>query len=166
MGYLRYIIIALLVVMQIFHGAPEFLLYPDRYWCRAASYSFFHASWWHLAINALAIWSIYSPKRCCKPCRDLLFPYLIAVLVYPLSFKPVIGFSNILYAVLGLRTPPLSSAWWKHPSVIIFLVVTVALVFIPQFSATTHISAFVIGVLFAAVHRSALKLHNDARRYL
>ena len=162
----RVIIILVLVAVQAIFGAPAWLL-PDGapYWVRAVSYSFFHGSWWHLAVNSLAIWSIYRPDRPCKPCRDFLFPFIIAVLVYPLSFRPVIGFSNILYACLGLRTPPLSSPWWKQSSVIVFLVVTVALVFIPRFSATTHIAAFLLGMAGASLNRFYQSITNDAKRY-
>lgn len=166
MGWIRCILIACLVAVQIAFGAPEFLLSKDGYWTRALSYSFFHASWWHLAVNSLAVWSIYSPKRSCKPCRDLLFPYIIAVLVYPLSLRPVIGLSNLLYAVLGLRTPPLSSPWWKQTPVVVFLVVTVLMVFIPQVSATTHVAAFLLGVGGAYLNRYAKKVTSDAGRYL
>jgi len=164
----RIVLIVLLAGLQLAFGAPEWL-HPDGapYILRALGYSFFHGNWWHLAVNALAIWTIYDPKRHpCKPCRDLLFPFLVAVLVYPLSWRPVIGFSNILYATLGLRTPPLSSPWWKHPTVITFLVVTVAMVFIPRFSATTHIAAFVLGMAGAAIGRFNQNLLRDAGRYL
>ena len=166
MGYVRYILIVSMFVLQLVVGTPGVYLSSDHYWLRATTYSFFHASWWHFAINSLAIWSIYPEKRPCKPCRDLLFPYIISVLVYPLSLRPVIGFSNILYAVLGMRTPPLSSPWWKQTPVIVFLVVTVALVFVPQFSATTHIAAFLIGMLLASAGRAITKIRNDAGRYL
>ena len=158
----RLIIISALVLLQALFGVPEFLS-SGPYWLRAIGYSFFHASWWHLAVNAVAILTIY--KRPCKPCRDLLFPFLFAVLVYPLSFRPVIGFSNVLYACLGLRTPPLSSPWWKQPSVIVFLLVTVAMVFIPRFSATTHIAAFLLGMLGASISRAYKSVTQDARRY-
>lgn len=93
-------------------------------------------------------------------------PFLIAVSVYPLALRPVIGFSNILYATLGLRTPSFKSSWWRKPAVITFLVVTVLMLFIPQFSAVTHIAAFAIGVGLAALHRSYLEFTKDARRYL
>ena len=87
------------------------------------------------------------------------------MLVYPLSLRPVIGFSNVLYAVLGLRTPSLKSKWWRQPSVIVFLFVTIALVFVPQFSATTHIAAFALGMAGASLKRGWLKITQDARRY-
>ena len=158
----RFVIIAVLVLLQALVGIPEYM-YGDCYILRAATYSFFHANWWHLAVNCIATLSIY---KTCKPCRDLLFPFLIAVIVFPLSFKPVIGFSNILYATLGSRTPSLSSPWWKLPQVIVFLVVTLALVFVPRFSATTHIAAFILGMGTASVRRFHQKLLRDAGRYL
>ena len=133
--------IVLLTALQLAFGIPAFMT-GGPYWTRALLYHFFHANWWHLAVNA------------------------IAVLVYPLSFRPVIGLSNVLYAVLGLRTPPLRNPWWKHPSVLAFLAITVVMVFIPRFSATTHIAAFVLGMGGAALGRWWHNLTQDARRYL
>lgn len=162
----RVMIILLLAVLQAMAGIPGYLSGTEHYWLRALTYSFFHAGWWHLAVNCLAVWAAYNPKRPCKPCRDLFFPYIIAIAVYPLSFRPVIGFSNVLYALLGLRTPALSSPWWRRPEALVFLAVTVALLFVPRFSATTHIAAFLLGMAGAAAKRSYLKLTRDARRYL
>ena len=153
----RVVIIALLVALQYTFGIPEFLHGTDHYWIRALSYSFFHANWWHLAVNGIAIWTIFDPKRRFKQ-YQLFTGFAIAVLVYPLSFRPVIGFSNVLYAVLGLRTPSVRSSWWRQPAVIVFLAVTVALVFVPRFSATTHIAAFLLGMLGASARRSYLNL--------
>ena len=158
----RVTVIALLVALQLALGIPDILM-DGPYWSRALLYSFFHANWWHLAVNAIAAWSIFAPSR---KNNILLVAFLIAVLVYPLSWRPVIGFSNVLYAVLGLRTPPLKSPWWKQPAVITFLVITVALVFVPRFSATTHIAAFVLGMAGAAAERKWQTLTQDARRYL
>ena len=160
----RISLILVLVVLQAVFGIPDFMT-DGPYWQRALLYSFFHGSWWHLAVNCLAIWTIFRPEHKLKPLQ-IVTVYLIAVLVYPLSFRPVIGFSNVLYAVLGLRTPSLKSKWWKQPAVIIFLVVTVALVFVPQFSATTHIAAFLLGMAGSAVKRFYQYLTRDCRRYL
>ena len=161
----RIVIIAALVALQILFGIPGFM-HGGPYLERALLYSFFHANWLHLAVNCIAVWTVYDPKRKPRPCRDLIFPFLIAVLVYPLSFRPVIGFSNVIYAAIGMRTPPVRSRWWRQPSVLIFLAVTVALVFVPQFSATTHIAAFALGMAYASVHRFYLEATEDARRYL
>lgn len=156
--------IALLAALQLAIGIPQFMT-EGPYWTRALLYHFFHANWWHLAVNAIAVWTIFDPKRKTTPAQ-VITAYAIAVLVYPLSFRPVIGLSNVLYAVLGLRTPPLRNPWWKHPSVLAFLIITVAMVFIPRFSATTHIAAFALGMGGAALGRWWQKLTQDARRYL
>lgn len=156
--------IVLLTALQLAFGIPAFMT-GGPYWTRALLYHFFHANWWHLAVNAIAVWTIFDPKRKTTPAQ-VATAYAIAVLVYPLSFRPVIGLSNVLYAVLGLRTPPLRNPWWKHPSVLAFLAITVAMVFIPRFSATTHIAAFALGMGGAALGRWWQKLTQDARRYL
>ena len=161
----RIILILILVVLQAVFGAPEYLLGAEHYWARALSYSFFHANWWHLAVNAIAIWTIYQPRYKTGPLQ-IAVAFVIAVLVYPLSLRPVIGISNLLYATLGLRTPSLKSKWWKQTPVIIFLAVTIAMLFIPRFSATTHIAAFLLGMAGAAIKRQYYVLTNEARRYL
>ena len=164
MKYARYIILATLVLLQAIFGVPDIFIGRYPYWTCSMAYSFFHANWFHLAVNGIAILSVY--KNSCKPCRDFVIPYIIAVIVYPLSFRPVIGFSNVLYATIGMRTPSLRSKWWRQQSVIVFLVITIALMFIPQFSATTHIAAFILGMGCAALRRGYLELTKDARRYL
>lgn len=162
----RIIFIVVLVAVHIVLGCPSWLAAKEvDYWLRALSYSAFHANWWHLAVNCLAIWTIFSPKRRGKALQDVT-AFLIAVLVYPLSLRPVVGISNFLYAVIGLRSPALSSKWWKSPGTITFLAVTLLMLFIPQFSATTHIAAFICGVLAASVKRGLNSLLKDARRYI
>ena len=165
MGAIRYILIAILVALYTILGIPDWVR-DGSYLLRASTYSFFHASVWHLAVNSLAIWGIFRKDNLCKACRDLAISYIIAIIVFPFSVRPVIGFSNILYAVIGLRTPPLTSKWWRSSQVIVFLIVTVALVFIPRFSATTHIAAFLLGIGCAYVRRFNQSIVKDARRYL
>lgn len=162
MGALRIVIIVLLVVLQAFFGIPDFLT-GGPYLQRALAYSFFHAGWLHLAVNCLAVWGVYGRGR--KPLKDLLLSLFVAVLVYPLSFRPVIGFSNVLYCTLGLRVPPFSNAWWKSRNAIIFVAVTLGMAFIPQLSATTHIAAFLCGMFLSYLRRSLQNLFKDARRY-
>lgn len=162
----RLILVLLLAALHLSFGAPAWLL-PDAgtpYAVRALSYSFFHASWWHLAVNSLAICSVF--RRPSGFVSGMLLPFLIAVLVYPLSVRPVIGFSNVLYAALGIRTPALSSPWWRRREVLLFLAVTAAMVFVPRFSATTHVAAFVLGMGCAAARRFHDNLLRDAGRYL
>ena len=156
----------LLVAVRIALGCPSWLAGDEvNYWLRALSYGAFHANWWHLAVNCLAVWTIFNPRRN-DNIRNFFTAFVISVLVYPLSLRPVVGISNLLYAVIGLRTPALSSRWWRQPGVIAFLVITLLMLFIPQFSATTHIAAFLAGMLVAAVKRGLNSLLKDARRYI
>lgn len=162
----RVVLVVLFIVLQAVCGTPDYLSGEGDLLLRASTYHFFHASWWHLAVNAIATWSVFSfKKRPCNPCKDFLFSYIIAVLVYPIASRPVVGFSNILYAAIGLRTPALFSPWWKKTEVIVFIAVTLLLLLVPRFSAVTHIVAFVAGVLCAAAGRWYNDLTKDARRY-
>ena len=161
----RIVLILLLEAVHLVVGIPQFLSAADtQWWVKALSYPFFHANVFHLAVNCIAVWAIYRPGVC-KPCRDLLFPFVVSFLVYPISPRPVIGISNMLYAAIGARTPSLSSPWWRRTPTIIFLSITVLMLFIPQFSAVTHILSFVAGALLASFHRFYLNITKDARRY-
>lgn len=162
----RIIILLALVLSQMICGCPDRML-PDGapYIVRAFEYSFHHASWLHLAINGIALWGVYSPKRK-GIVLQLLMSYLIAVVVYPVSFRPCLGFSNILYATLGMRTPELNSPWWRTPSVIVFLAVTVVMVFLPQFSGMTHLLSFLLGMICATICRVYRKNVKDAGRFV
>lgn len=159
----RYIIIGVLAAVHILGGIPDGFMEWGTL-ARAASYSFFHANWWHLAVNCLAAWTIF--RNPARPVRDLAIPFLIAMAVYPLALRPVIGASNFLYAVIGMRTPSFSSPWWRKSTTIVFLVVTIAMLFIPKIAGATHIFAFSAGVFFAGAGRILNELTRDTRRYL
>ena len=133
-------------------GVPAFLLYP-----------FFHANMAHLALNCLALWTAFNPKRQDR-WRVLLIGAAISMIVYPLASRPVVGISNILYAVFGLRTPAIDHPWWKHPSTVTFFIVTLAMWPLPMFSVTTHIASFIIGAAIAALNRYNARLDYDAKR--
>lgn len=160
---MRYFIISTLLCMQVFCGVPEFFYGSGHFALRAVTYSFFHASLLHLVINCLGVWTIFAPSRRGK-LLHLVVGSLIAVLVYPLALRPVLGFSNILFAVLGMRTPSLGSSWWKRKEVLIFIAVNIATLFIPRISAVTHIAAFACGMLVAALRRSIEPYLSDVRR--
>ena len=151
-----------ILICYLFFGRPEFLY--EGGWEAALAYPLFHGNIFHLAANSIAIWFVY---RCpCKPCRDLVIPYIISIAVYPLSGRALLGVSNMIYAAIGLRTPAFSSPWWRKTPVIVFLAVTLLMLFIPSLAGVTHIVSFSAGVLLAAAHRFWLYLTRDARRYL
>lgn len=158
---LRWSIVAVLAASYIAFGCPDAMLPGGAsYAVRASVYPLFHANLWHLVINCVAVWGMFAPGR--WNWRDVLAASLISFLVYPLSFRPVVGMSNLIYATIGLRTPAFSSRWWKSRNVIIFVAVTCAMAFIPQFSATTHIAAFVVGVIVSLFRRRINKIYKEA----
>lgn len=158
---IRILLILAIIMVRIFVGLPDFIM--DKSVATALSYPLFHANWFHLAVNALAIWLMFPPRR--KGLwRDLAIGYVISCLVFPLSFRPVIGISNLLYAVIGLRTPAFSSPWWKKTEVIIFFVVTFAMLPFPQISGLTHILSLAAGIAIASLCRSIKKVTEDARK--
>lgn len=152
----------MLAAVYLVAGCPDALLPSGLpYSVRAISYPFFHANIWHLLVNCTALWGVLAPER--TRTADLICAYLISAAVYPFSFRPVIGASNFIYAVLGLRTPPLRSRWWRQPAVIVFLAVTAAMIVVPQFSATTHIAAFAVGTAVQCLRRWISSVSKDAR---
>lgn len=159
---MRYVLIVILVAIQIVAGCPEWLI-EEPFLERMICYSFFHASWWHLAVNCLSLWIIFDPKRR-NNLASLICSYLIALVVYPIAMKPIIGISNLLYAAIGLNTPPLRSRWWRTPGVMVFLSVTVAMLFVRQVAGVTHIAAFVLAVIVSSIRRNLKRTLDDARR--
>ncbi len=161
---MRYFVIVLLVLIYIVLGIPQWYMTASFIW-QAVLYSFFHASLWHLAANCLATWSILRPQNI--KWWKILSAATIAIAVYALSyFRPCIGVSNFLYAYIGLGTPSLRSPWWRKKETMVFIIVTVAMVFLPQISAITHIAAFALGIIGASIHRKYTSLMSDAGRYL
>lgn len=160
------VLISLLTGLFLIFGAPSFLAEQQGSLAAAASYSFFHANLWHLCINSVAIWGLYARRKASKPVKDLAIAYVIAVLVSPLSALPPIGFSNVIYALIGLRTPAFSAPWWRRYPVWLFLGISAALIPFPQVSALAHLTAFAIAVGWASLRRFYLDLTADARKYL
>lgn len=160
------VLIAILVAIQAVYGAPSYLLSREDIPLCALTYSLFHASWWHLAVNSLAIWSVMTRTGRCIP--RLVVAFMIAVVVYPVSLlaRPVIGFSNILFAMTGLAAPSVGSAWWRTPNAAVFAILMLLTLFIPQISAITHIASFGIGMASAACARWWKDIARDAERYL
>lgn len=153
---MRYAIIIVLSLVFLFIEIPDMTGVSAAF-----MHHFFHGNLFHLAVNAFSIWYIY--KR--WDTQELIVAYLIATASFFVAPVMPIGFSNFIYATIGLRTPPLSSAWWKNPNTIIFLAVTFIMLLLPNVSAVTHIFSFVAGVLCAACKRWIKQITNDSSRY-
>lgn len=162
----RTIMILALALVFAVAGSPSWLADDGASLpVRMLTYHFFHANIAHLAVNCIAIWSMFRPGRT-DTARCLLLGLLISVLVYPLHLRPIIGISNMLFAVSGMRTPALDSAWWKSTNARSFICIMLFMLPFPQFSAVTHIASFVLGVLCACAFRQYYKLMDYAGRYL
>ena len=127
-----------------------------------AYYHFLHANVFHLAANMLA--GYYAFKRCTV--SRVVTAYLIASLSFLCVADMVIGFSNIVYAMIGLKTPAFSHPWWRHPGTITFLVVSLLMVFLPNVSAVTHIISFCGGMAVSMISRGVQQIKNDSARYI
>lgn len=153
---MRYFIIATLTVL-FFSIIPE---QTSSGFC--FFYHFLHVNVFHLAANALSIWFIY--RR--WDTVELVLSFLIATGAYFTAMTPILGFSNIIYATIGLRTPPLVSPWWRLASTKIFLATTLLMFLLPNVSAVTHVVSFMTGASMAAFGRWAKGIIHDSSRYM
>lgn len=158
---IRIIIIGILVAVQMLFGCPAFLHQDSG--CISLVHHFFHANIFHLAVNCLSIWTLFR-KDVRYSITPLVFAYIIGTASWFCTSADVVGFSNILFALIGLRSPSLSHSWWKQPSVILFLAITALMALLPQVSAITHIVSFVLGCMVAGTSRIFNSIRSDFRR--
>ena len=123
---------------------------------------FFHGNIFHLLANALTLYLIVPRAKT----WHLVAGYALGALSLLAVSNPVIGFSNIIYAVIGVRSPSFDSYWWKHPGTHIFLAVTLAMLLLPNVSAVTHIVSFVGGVIVSVLSRWFKQIENVSARYI
>ena len=155
------IAIGILLATMLLFGCPQWL-HSDA-WHVAFLHHFFHVNIFHLAVNSLSLWMMW--RRAPSIDWHLVFTaFILASLSWFASSADVAGASNFIFAALGLRTPELTSRWWRQASVITFLAVTILMAALPQVSAVTHIVSFVSGCICAAVFRTLKQIGDDVRR--
>lgn len=158
---IRIILSGILVSAMLLFGCPDFLHQKDAY--VALTYHLFHANIFHLAANLLSVWLIF--RRDIKyRWQPIALAYVIAVISWYFTPDSIAGISNMVFAYLGLRTPSLRDGWWRQSAVITFLVVTVAMAFLPNVSGITHIVSFILGCACAAFKRILNSIASDYRR--
>lgn len=154
-------IIGVLLSIHLLFACPHFL-HSDDAWISLVHH-FFHANIFHLAVNCLSIWTLFR-----KGYRYAAMPIVIAYLIGTISwfFAPVdpVGISNMIFAILGLRTPSLKNAWWRQPHVIAFFAISTMMAILPQVSALTHIVSFILGCVAAGALRIINSICRDYRR--
>jgi len=160
MGKVRYYIIAVLFAFY-FVGIPEELYTGDG--TAMLVYPFFHANAFHLAVNCLSVWAVFDPRT--RPeWWYLPVGYIIAAATYLVTDYVMVGFSCVLFAVAGLRTPSFRSRWWRSWNAWVYLGTMLLMFFLPMFAAGAHLTAFATGVVVACVVRFQRKLAYDTRR--
>ena len=155
---MRVVLIVLFVAAMI-APRPEYL--SAKCLLAAVSHHFWHVNVFHLAVNAIGTWLAVSPRRSMS---EMLPAWVAASLSYVFAPGPVLGFSNILFALAGMDAARRPRSWWKQPSTIAFLATMLLMVFLPAFSAVTHIASFLLGFLCGAVRRAVAKTLSDYGR--
>ncbi len=148
--------------IYIFWGCPQWLM-TDSPVLRALVYPLFHANVFHLLCNSLALWTMFRGHRQ-HALFELIVGYIISCIVFPLATRPVVGISNLLFAVIGMRTPPFSmTRYWKNPTIITFYAANVIALLIPGISAVTHLAALALGITVAHIGRTLMTSHAECR---
>lgn len=158
---LRIIIIGILATGMLMWGCPLFL-HEDGIHV-ALSHHFFHANIFHLAVNSMSVWLLFR-KGYRYEITPLIVAFICATISWYCSTADVIGFSNIIFATVGLRTPSLTHSWWRQPATIMFFAITLLMAFLPNVSAVTHLVSFALGCLYAAAHRFIISISRDYSR--
>lgn len=154
-------LIGVLIAIYLVCGAPMFLHSDNAY--ISLIHHFFHANVFHLAVNCFSLWFLFR-KNMSYGIVTLILAFLISTASWFCTTSDAIGISNFIFAIVGLRTPPLKDSWWRHSSVITFLIVTALMSLLPQVSAVTHIVSFVLGCLVAGLRRLIKKVGSDFSR--
>lgn len=158
---IRITLVGVLVVVLLVCGCPEYLHCKEPW--LAVAHHFYHANIFHLAVNSLSLWTLFRAGQRYS-LGTLIVAFLIGSASWFFTSADVIGFSNIIFAIIGLRTPSLRHAWWRHPSVILFLAITALMAFLPQVSAVTHIVSFVFGCIVSGALRVIRSISRDFSR--
>lgn len=158
---IRIVLTGILVTSMLLWGCPDYLQTSG---IRVAlTYHIFHVNVFHLAANLLSIWLIFAKGRQ-YGWSNILIAYVIATTSWYCSSIPIAGISNMIFAMLGLRTPSLKDKWWRTTAVLTFLLVTAGMAFVPKISTGTHLMSFALGVVWASIQRFIKHIGSDYSR--
>lgn len=129
---------------------------------RMLLYHFFHGNIFHLAANCLALHFLLPKLKG----WHFVVSYALACVAMLSSPMPMAGVSNMVYAVIGLRTPSFDSYWWRHPGTRTFIAVTLLMLLVPNVAAVAHIASFAMGVAVSALIRFFKGLGSGSERYI
>lgn len=142
--------VAALAAVYLLVPVPAWMAERGHWLGRALLHPLFHANIPHLAVNCIGAWTLLS-RRDRRGWLSLLICVPLAVIGYAAALRPTIGFSNVLCAIMGMRTPPFRHGWWREKSTLVSLASLALLSLLPGVSATTHLASFALGVAFTRV---------------
>lgn len=127
----------------------------------ALTHHFWHVNIGHLAANGIALVALawVLPRWY----RLLPAAYIAASFSMLFATRPVIGLSNILFAMSGLCAP-MVKGYWKRKETWTFIAIMLIMLCVPRLSATTHIASFVTGFALGTINKTLRRTANDCRR--
>lgn len=153
-------VLCALVLIYALVPVPEWMGEGATLRC-ALAHHFWHANLFHLAANGLALLSFawVLPRWY----RLLPLAYLAASLSIIAATKPVVGLSNIMFAMSGLCAP-MVKGYWKRKETWTFVAVMLVMLLVPRLSATTHIASFAAGFVLGLLRKTIRRTADDCRR--
>lgn len=138
-------ILGALLALAIFTPNPQMhaaFLFTD--WQSKFSCHFYHANLFHWAANAFAVW-LMRPSP-----RELLLAYPLAIASVMLSTTPIVGFSAVLYAYIGMNI-----IRWNISLIdwLMFIVANLITLFMPNIATWTHFVAFALGITYYLIRK-------------
>ena len=142
---------SILIAVYFLCGIPSFI--GSNVTASAFTHHFFHVNIIHLATNCFVLYAIMGRYALRTETIQLCVAFIIASLSYYVAVVPTIGASDMIYAIVGLRSPSFRSKWWVSHNTLLFLFFMVAYIFVPGISAVTHIFSFVVAVIISVITR-------------
>ena len=158
MHKVRTYIILLLFAVFITGNAPRAWLLTEPQAVRCVLHHFFHANIFHLAVNCLAVWTMF-PKGWSEHREELLVSFAVGSLSALAAPWPVIGFSNTLFSVLGYRAA--RYGWYRTAQFVVLVAAVLLTAFIPGISGLTHILSLAGGFAASMAASTYRKLSSD-----
>ena len=130
---------------------PELAASFNAAWYTHLCSQWAHTGLFHLILNLYVLWFLRFTWK------EFGVAYLVSIPATFASSSGAIGFSSVIYALMGLLLPQvrLSVRDW-----VLFLVVNAATAFVPPIAFGVHVTAFGLGFLAAKIK----KLSDEYRR--
>jgi len=157
---MRYLLPILCIILYIFVPQEYVTLagVSNGQLINCIGYHYFHASWAHVLVNALAFYLIYTPVRTIWQKRladDWFFinMYICATLagISAAQDTPTVGLSGIIFAILGALI--LLNPTKKQLQNYVYIAIAVVLqCFFGRSNVLLHLYAFAFGALAVVLH--------------